>query len=204
MRWFRNHWFDVGGILALIIVLFVWCLAPALSAFQMLLWLHLAALLLHQVEEYRYPGTFPGMLNVLLFHSKEPRLYPLQANTAMCINTFAWLLYLLTALCHQHAVWLGMITIFISAGNVLAHSFLFNLKGKTWYNAGMLSSWLCFVPCIYWFFIIIYRAHLVNALDYWVAVPLGLLANASIIVAIKWLARKNNPYPFPERNMLPA
>jgi len=45
------------------------------------------ALLVHQYEEYEDPGYFPGQFNSGIFKSDQPRNYPLNTNTAMCINT---------------------------------------------------------------------------------------------------------------------
>jgi hypothetical protein len=47
--------------------------------------LNLVALMVHQYEEYEYPGYFPGQFNAG-FHSEEPDRHPFNPNTAMIIN----------------------------------------------------------------------------------------------------------------------
>jgi hypothetical protein len=49
-------------------------------------WLSLISLFLHQAEEYRYPGYFPGMVNLVMFASPQPDRYPLNTNTALIVN----------------------------------------------------------------------------------------------------------------------
>lgn len=69
MEFWRKHWFDIGGGLA--VVLGGWLIRhyQTLSTLQVILWLSLISLLLHQVEEYRWPGYFPGMINRAVYHS---------------------------------------------------------------------------------------------------------------------------------------
>lgn len=113
-----------------------------------------------------------------------------------------WLIYFFAAFFAEKAVWLGMVAIFVSAGNVMAHTFLFNIKAKTLYNAGLVTSWLLFVPAICFFFILVSRYHLATLIDYLIAIPLRIVVNMSIIKLINLLSEKNSPYIFPKRNLL--
>jgi len=99
---------------------------------------------------------------------------------------------------------LGIATILVSIGNTIAHTVVFNIKGKTVYNAGMLTSWLLFVPCAYFFFSIIYNTHLVAMTDYLIGIPLDIILNVvGILKLIDWMAGKDTVYVFEERNLLP-
>jgi len=87
---------------------------------------------------------------------------------------------------------LGLATILISVGNIIAHTVLFNVKGKTIYNAGMATSWFFFAPCAYFFFSIICTGHLVTTADYLIGIPLGIILNVvGVLKLIDWLADKN-------------
>lgn len=162
------------------------------SSYALVMWLSLASLFLHQLEEYRWPGTFPGMTNKVLFKSDFPDHYPLNSNTALVINVgIGWLFYLIAAIVGTKAVWLGLATILVSAGNVIAHSILFNSKGHTLYNAGMLTACIFFVPCIYYFFYVVYHDHLITITDYLIGVPLGVVLNVvGVLKMIDWLKSK--------------
>lgn len=169
------------------------------------MWLSLVSLFFHQLEEYRIAGTFPGMMNHVMFHSEFPDRYPLNTNTALIVNVVVgWLFYFLAAFFGEKAIWLGMATILVSIGNFIAHTFLFNLKGKTFYNAGMITSWIFFVPCVYFFFKIVYANNLITTADYLIGIPLGITLNViGILKMIDWLKDKNTKYIFPQRNLLP-
>ena len=67
MNFLRRHWFDLG--LALAAVVGAGILVSHPTGLALLLWLSLITLFLHQFEEYRYPGYFPGMINSFLFPS---------------------------------------------------------------------------------------------------------------------------------------
>ena len=204
MKFFRNHWYDVGGIFSIIILIFVFARLSHLTNYQLILWLSLVSLFFHQLEEYRISGTFPGMINKVVFKSTLPDRYPLNSNTSLTINVLVgWIIYFLAAFFAEKAVWLGIASILISLGNILAHTVLFNLKGKTLYNAGLITCWLFFAPIVYLFFFVIITNHLSTRNDYLAGIILGLFLNiAGIFGIIRLMADRNTPYIFPERNLL--
>lgn len=169
------------------------------------MWLSLVSLFLHQLEEYRIVGTFPGMVNSSLFNSKMPDRYPLNTNTSFYVNVvIGWTIYFLAAVLAERAIWLGIATIIVSIGNIIVHSTFFNIKGKTFYNAGMATSWLLFVPCAYFFISIIHTNHLAMTTDYFIGIALGIIFNVvGVLKLIDWMADKNTTYAFEERNLLP-
>jgi hypothetical protein len=200
----RLHWFDVGFAFALITGAFV--LLTELNPLSMLLWLSLISLFLHQFEEYRYPGTFPGMMNTVMFASKQPDRYPLNTNTAFIINvTVGWLSYLLAALFGERALWLGIATILVSVGNFFAHTFLFNIKGKTLYNPGMFTAVVLFAPIAVYFGYLLIQGNLATSIDWVVGILLGIVLNVvGILKLIDWLKDENTEYIFPKRFLLPT
>ncbi|WP_417429637.1 HXXEE domain-containing protein [Halpernia sp.] len=205
MKAFRKHWFDIGGFLSILCIGFIILNFKNFSDYQLILWCSLVSLFWHQLEEYRFAGTFPGMINTVMFKSNLPDRFPLNTNTAMLINVFlGWLVYFLAAIFAEKAIWLGIAAILISSGNIIAHTFLFNIKGKTFYNAGLASCWLLFVPIIYYFFKIIFRENLASNQDWLIGIILGLILNYfGILKMIVWLSNKKTTYIFEQRNLLP-
>lgn len=199
MRILRKHWFDMGGVLGIISLFVIWHNSALMSPYNLLMWLSLATLFFHQLEEYRWPGTFPFMINKVLFKSNTPDVYPLNSNTALIINVvIGWGLYFLAAVLGTHAVWLGLATIMVSIGNFIAHTFLFNIKGGTFYNAGMFTACFLFAPCAFYFFYVTNQFQLITANDYLIGIPLGIIVNfVGVIKMIDWLKNKNSPYHFP-------
>lgn len=205
MNFLRKHWYDLGGFLSIVTLVYIVINRHNLTNYQLVLWLSLVTLFFHQLEEYRIVGTFPGMVNKVIYHSEMPDRYPLNANTAFYVNAvLGWTSYFLAAVLAEKAVWLGIATILVSSGKVIAHTVLFNIKGKTVYNAGMLTSWLLFVPCVCYFFFTIQSVHLAAMTDYLIGVPLGIIINVvGILKLIDWLADKDTNYIFEQRNLLP-
>ena len=204
MNFIRLHWFDLGLVLALVtgVVLFLVQLNPLSS----LLWVSLISLFLHQSEEYRYPGYFPGMMNTVMFSSKQPDRYPLNTNTAFIINVFVgWSSYLLAAILGEKAIWLGIATILVSVGNFIAHTFLFNIKGKTIYNPGMFTAIILFLPIAVYFGYLVIQGNLATPVDWIVGILLGIVLNViGILKLIDWLKDENTKYIFPKRFLLPS
>jgi len=159
MNFLRKHWYDLGGFLSIVVLAYLFICRHNLTNYQLVMWLSVVSLFFHQLEEYRIAGTFPGMLNIVMYNSKAPDRYPLNTNTSLIINVFVgWLFYFLAAILAEKAVWLGLATILISVGNIIAHTVLFNVKGKTIYNAGMATSWFFFCTlCLFFLFNYLHR-----------------------------------------------
>jgi hypothetical protein len=204
MNFLRLHWFDLGIVLAAVVGMFV--LIAHSTGLALLLWISLASLFLHQFEEYRYPGYFPGMMNTVMYSSDHPDRYPLNTNTALIVNlVVGWLFYFLAALFGEKALWLGIATILVSAGNFIAHTLLFNVKRKSRYNPGMLTADLLFLPIAVYFFFLVIHGQLAVPLDWGLGIILGIVLNyLGILKMIDLLKNKNTRYIFPQRFLLPG
>jgi hypothetical protein len=137
-------------------------------------------------------------MNHAMFSSQEPDRFPLNANTALIINvTVGWLSYFLAAFFGVKILWLGMATILVSLGNFIAHTILFNVKGKTFYSPGMITADLFFLPITIWFFILVIQGNLGRPIDWVLGLLLGILFNyVGVFKLIDWLKNKETPYIF--------
>ena len=203
MNVLRPHWFDIGVGLALLVGAFLF--TNRLSPLAWLLWVSLISLFLHQLEEYRYPGYFPGMMNVVMFGSRQPDRYPLNTNTALIVNVVVgWFSYLLAALFGEKLLWLGIATMLVSIGNFIAHTLLFNIRGKTLYNPGLLTALFLFLPIVVYFIFLVIQNKLATPLDWGLGIVLGITLNyIGILKLIDWLKDENTSYIFPKRSLLP-
>jgi hypothetical protein len=202
MRWFYAHWPRVGlalaaGVTAALAVL-VATDTGRLQDPRLLLTASLVTLLLHQTEEYVWPGGFPRMVNRVMFGSDRPDRFPLNQRTAWIINVaLGWSLYALAAAVAMLAPWLAIATLVVSGGNVLAHTVLFNVRGRTLYNPGLATCWLLFVPLIVWFAVLAARDDLVGPVDVAVGVLLGMAVNyLGVVRLITVLGDRDTAYPF--------
>ncbi|MNO24905.1 hypothetical protein D3C76_147350 [compost metagenome] len=95
MNMLRKYWQDLGLIIASLVCIYIIINWGTLSRINSILWLSFVAILLHQFEEYRWPGYFAGLFNKALFHSETPERYPLNKQSAMIINIIiAYVFYL--------------------------------------------------------------------------------------------------------------
>jgi hypothetical protein len=201
MNILRKHWFDLGGVLAIILLICIY--NRPMPSIHFILWLSLASLFIHQLEEYRYPGYFPGMMNTVMYKSEQPDRYPLNSQTSLFVNVLiGWLFYFLAAVFADKCIWLGIATMLVSCGNIIAHTILFNVKGKTWYNPGMATALLLFLPLSCWFVHTLYINHLPNAIDCIAGIVLGIILNiVGILKMIDWMADKNTRFIFEPRQL---
>src|SRR5918911_3729272 len=108
MDMYRKHWQDIGGVLAMVIGGALALFGKRLSRPHLFSALNLVAMLIHQFEEYRFPGFFPGQFNGGVFKSDKPDRYPMNTHTAMVVNVgFFDGFYLLPVLFPRKA-WLGL------------------------------------------------------------------------------------------------
>lgn len=205
MNLLRKHWFDLGGLLAIITAVYVLDSYHKMTTQQLILWLSSVSLFIHQLEEYRYPGYFPGMVNSAMYNSNQPDRYPLNTQTSLIVNVvMGWLAYLLAALFGSRLEWLGIATVLISLGNFFAHTIMFNIKGRTWYNPGMLTGIVLFLPIAIWYYSTIISDPHTTMTDWLIGVPLGIVLNfLGIVKLIDWMADRNTTYVFENRQLRP-
>lgn len=204
LNWLRMHWFELGIFLSLPII--VYLVIGKVSEVGFILWISLITLFIHQFEEYRYPGYFPGMMNTVMFSSKKPDRYPLNTNTALIVNTVVgWLIYFLAAVFTKSLIWIGIATILVSLGNFVAHTFVFNIKGKTKYNPGMLTAIIFFLPISVYFFYIVLTQNLATLTDWILGIIFGIFLNIfGVIGLIIILKNEDTSFIFPERCLIPS
>jgi hypothetical protein len=203
MRFMERHWFDVGGVLGLALAVWLGLFATEMSALTLLLWLSLLSLFAHQVEEWRWPGWFPGMLNIVLFRSTDPWRFPLNTRSGLVVNVaVGWVGYLLAALLAERALWLGLATILVSLGNCVLHLAVIPIRGRMPYNPGMVTSLLLFLPLVVWF--AIEALPMMSATDIVLGLALGLALNIGGVIGVIRVLENVNASPFEDRQILPA
>ena len=178
MKWLYRHWQQIGLVISALLMLTLAITYANIDGFRVLLIVSLITLLLHQFEEYQFPGGFPRMVNRVMFGSKNTENYPLNPRTAFIINVvIGWGSYTLAIIFGASAVWLATATIMVSIGNVLAHTLLFKIKGRTWYNPGMLTALVLFLPISIYYFVYISTHDMLRLGSLATGVLLGIALN---------------------------
>ncbi len=203
MRLAERHWFDVGAVLGLALAIWLIIAGSAMDTITLILWISLLTLFAHQVEEWRWPGWFPGMLNVVLFRSDDPWRFPLNVRSGLVVNVVVgWGSYLLAALFGERALWLAMATILVSLGNCVLHLIVIPIRGRIPYNPGMATSLVLFLPVSVWFFVTAWSSMSVG--DVVVGLLLGIVLNVGGVIGVIRALEDRDAPPFEDRQVLPA
>ncbi len=146
MRNYRDNWFNVGAVLAMAIAGALALSGRRLSRSRLFSALNLAALMVHQFEEYGFPGYFPGLLNAGVFKSDKPDRYPLNTNSALIVNAVVgYPFYLLPVLFPKRRS-LGLAPVLFGFGQALFHGIVPPLRAKARYGPGLLTAFFLHVP----------------------------------------------------------
>ena len=143
---YRKQWPRIGGVLAMALGGTATLTARKMSRPQLLSALNFGALLVHQYEEYQDPGWFPGQFNQGLFKSTQPRNYPLNQDTALCVNTvFAYPFYIAPIVFPKNK-WLGLAPALFGVMQSVGHGVIFPRIAGDKYSPGFLASFFLHVP----------------------------------------------------------
>lgn len=204
MNLLRKYWPDLGLLVAVATVIGIVLHHRSMSELHILLWLSFVAILVHQFEEYRWPGYFGGLFNVVLFKSEQPKHYPLNPQSAMIINlVIAYVFYLLPLL-WPNTVWLALAPILMGFFQLVWHGLFANLKAKTWYNPGLFAVLALHLPVGGWYIHYILEQGLVGPID-WIlgSVYFAVAVYLLIVKGNMWLKNPRSPFDFSDQQMGP-
>ncbi|GGF68266.1 hypothetical protein GCM10010912_11580 [Paenibacillus albidus] len=204
MNLLRKYWPDLGILVGVITGIGIGINLQNMSELNLILWLSFVAILVHQFEEYRWPGYFGGLFNVVIFKSEHPERYPLNTQSAMVINLIiAYVFYLLPVL-FPNVIWLALAPIFMGFFQFIWHGIFANLKAKTVYNPGLFAVLVFHFPIGGWYIHYIVTHHLAGAVD-WVIGSVYFITAVYLLI-IKgnmWLKNMNSPYSFSKKQLGP-
>lgn len=205
MNFMRKNWYYVGGGIAVILAVVLALVWNDLGVLQRLLWLSLIALLLHEFEEYAWPGGFPAVANLVLSPSEggKPDRYRLNRQGALLANVaFAWSFYIL-ALLLPNVIWIGLATVLFGMLQFVVHGIIVNRKMRTLYNPGLFTVIVLFWPIGIYYIWYVITNQLVQGWMWPVAIVyLAIGAYIGLLmVAFRWFADPNSPYPFSQEEM---
>jgi hypothetical protein len=205
MNFIRMHWYRLGLIPGVAVLLWLAAEWSSMGLLQKLLAANFIVIMLHQFEEYAWPGGFPWICNQVLMPKPEgrPDRYVLNQNNAMFINIAAWPFYLIPAL-FPAVIGLGIgQMLFGLVGQVVVHGLVINHKLKTWYNPGLAAVMLGHVPIGIWYLIEVVGQGMAQWWD-WVLAIIYMGAFMGIVMQVfgfRVLADPNSPYPFASEEM---
>jgi hypothetical protein len=149
---YRRQWPRIGAVLGMAVGGAIALSSKRMSTPQVLSSANFMALLVHQYEEYQDPGYGPGQINRVMgrlspiMRSDNPRNFPLNPHSAMCINTaIAYPVYIAPMMFPKNKT-LGMMPAFFGMSQAALHGIMPKVVLGDWYGPGFLSSALLHVP----------------------------------------------------------
>jgi hypothetical protein len=108
--------------------------------------MNLIALAVHQYEEYVDPGYFPGHLNRGVMKSGQPRNYPLNRHSSLCINTALAYPFYIAPIVFPAIKWLGLPPVLFGIAQAVDHGVILPGIARVKYSPGFLAAILLHVP----------------------------------------------------------
>ena len=173
-----------------------------MTILRILLLANFVAVLIHQFEEYGFPGGFPAVVNGVIRPSSTPNRYPLNRNSAMVTNLLGAYAFFLIPVFFPTVIWLGLAPVLFGIGEFVVHGIVANIRLRTLYSPGLGGSVLLLLIGIYY----IYYIHITGIASVWdwvigLVYFLLVVYIAEIKMAFTWLADKNSPFAFSEAEM---
>jgi Protein of unknown function with HXXEE motif len=203
MKFFRRHWYNIGLVVAIITLVYLLFSWHSILIVRRLILLNFVAILLHQFEEYGFPGGEPAIINMVIRPSQTPDRFPLNQNSAMVINVLASYTFYLIPFYFPDIVWLGLAPVLFGFSQFIVHGIITNLKLKSFYNPGLGAVVLLHIPIGVYY---IYEIHLagLDTIWNWVIGIIYMIAFTYISLVkmtYDWLSKKESPYYFSTSEM---
>ena len=148
-RWFKREWAKVGVILSIYLLVFLFVFVRQYDFVVFALLLQTPLYMLHQTEEYVFPGGFGKFFNTRIFNL-ETEDKPLDENFIFYVNVILiWVVLpvfgLLSLLNYGFGLWLPYFSLFAGVAHVALA-----LKARKRYNPGLIVSLLINIPVGLW------------------------------------------------------
>ncbi len=206
MKWFINNWYWFGlgpATISMILLALFW---GETNTVQHIMILNFVVILLHQVEEYGWPGGEPLITNVIQHPNDKgmPDRYPLnQFNACFANVVIAYIVYTLPIFFPNVAFLCIAPVLFGMGPQVMVHCIVTNIKMKTWYNPGMAAVVCGHVPLGIWYIVYGIQNGLFAGMD-WVYGIIYMVLAAGIILGLityKLLPDVNTKWPFTQEEV---
>jgi len=143
---YRRQWPRVGAVLGMALAGASALTSGRMSDPRLFSTLNFGALLVHQYEEYVDPGWFPGQFNHGFLKSDQPRNYPLNPNSALCVNVPAAYTAYVAPILLPKVKWVGLGPVFFGFMQAAAHGVFIPRRAGDKYSPGFLASIFLHVP----------------------------------------------------------
>ncbi len=174
--WLKRDWAKVGFVVSFFLFVFLFVFVKNMDFIIFLILLQTPLYMLHETEEYVFPGGFDIFFGRDIFKIKSgPN--PLNENFIFFVNImYIWILlplFGLLSLCNYNlGIWIPYFSFF--AG--IAHIIL-SIKAKKIYNPGLIVSIVLNIPVSSWTIFYLYSNKLINSPFINIHCAIGLAGN---------------------------
>lgn len=190
MNWLYKYWAKTGGLIALTILIYINFSGEfRFLSLEYICWLNLAALMLHQFEEYVYPGGFMDFFNSNIYNPNGIIKFRINDKGAFLVNVITgWGAYLVGAVIGaKYPVYL-MILLAINFVNGAAHTGALIKLRK--YNPGFITGLFLFVPLSIYSAVTFINHGIIDK-GSWLVIIAGTIIGILIIPFTLYLAKNN-------------
>jgi hypothetical protein len=147
--WFKRDWAKAGLLISIFLFVFLFVLVKDSDFVLFLLLLQTPLYMLHEAEEYIFPGGFGEFFNMDIMKFDTPDK-PLDENFIFMINIILiWIILpifgLLAAKDYVYGLWLPYFSFFAGVSHIAL-----GIKARKGYNAGLIISLLLNIPVGAW------------------------------------------------------
>ena len=203
LKFYRRYWYYIGAILFVALSFFMGFWGNNFSYIQVILIYSFMALLIHQFEEYAYPGGFPAIFNTAVLREKKvPERYPINANQALITNVFLAYPFYLLAIFLPNFIWLGLAQVLFGMLQLIVHGIVVNVRLKSLYNPGLAAVVFLHWPIGIYYIWYVTTNNLASTGDFVIGFIATIIAAiVMIMLPMRLLASKESKYPFSNAEM---
>jgi hypothetical protein len=190
-KFWYEHWPKAGLIAAvfLLLLLFLNSKAP-IGSFEWLYWLSLPLYMIHQFEEYVYPGGFKEEMNkILVREEKSPEI--LTERMVLVINVgFIWILTPILIVLGAISIVFPVILMTLVAFNGFVH-LIASVRFRR-YNPGLFVSLVANIPLGLYVLIGLGLTAVASGMELFIGILLGAILHIGLLIFLSFRARKHN------------
>jgi hypothetical protein len=190
-KFWYEHWAKAGLIAAifLLLLLFLNSKAP-IGSFEWLYWLSLPLYMIHQFEEYVYPGGFKEDLNKILLREKSSQ-EALTDKMVLVINIgLIWILTPVLIVLGTVSIIFPVILMTLVAFNGFVH-LIASIRFKR-YNPGLFVSLVANIPLGLYVLIGLGLSTMANSIELLIGILIGIILHMGLFIVLGLRARKRN------------
>jgi hypothetical protein len=188
--WYKD-WPKAGLIAAVFILLLLFLNSKApIGSFEWLYWLSLPLYMIHQFEEYVYPGGFKEELNKVLLNENSSSEI-LTDKAALVVNMgFIWILTPVLIVLGAFSVVFPVILMTLVAFNGFIH-LVVSIRFKR-YNPGLIASLIFNLPLGLYVLIGLGLNSVASGLELFIGVIIGIILHLGLLVFLLIKKRKHS------------